>query len=242
MERLIEAMYKENDNQRVTIVAHSMGGPVSLYFLNNIVNQTWKHRYINAFVPISGAWSGANMVLPIIVSGLDSLFPAGIPIVSDYLLHLAPAFQSFQSMFWLLPNPAISKDNVLLSTDTDEYTANDYEQMFNEIGRPDDYIKHQHAVLINGNLTAPNVPVYCLYGIDVPTAESFHYGSGFPHDIEQIVMGNGDGQVNVVSSEVCLKWGESQSDFFSKTYSNVKHIAIVSNQEVLSDIAHIAGI
>ena len=56
---LVEEMYKDNNMTPVTLVAHSMGEPVSLYFLNNIVNQTWKDNYIHAYVPVAAAWDGA---------------------------------------------------------------------------------------------------------------------------------------------------------------------------------------
>ena len=50
----------QNGNRRVTLVAHSMGGPVSLYFLTQFarVTQQWKDTYIKSWVTLSGAWSG----------------------------------------------------------------------------------------------------------------------------------------------------------------------------------------
>ena len=69
VQSLIERMYKDGGNAKVTIVAHSLGGPVSLYFLNNVVNQQWKDTYINAFIPIAGAWSGGNVALEAVISG-----------------------------------------------------------------------------------------------------------------------------------------------------------------------------
>ena len=66
---LIQTMYAAGGNKKVTIVAHSMGGPVSLYFLNNVVTQQWKNTYINAFIPIAGAWSGGGLVLKLLISG-----------------------------------------------------------------------------------------------------------------------------------------------------------------------------
>jgi len=57
------------------LVVHSMGGIVSLYFLNEVVSQQWKDRYINAWVTLSAAWSGGNSVIEqIIFSDLTLLF------------------------------------------------------------------------------------------------------------------------------------------------------------------------
>ena len=49
VKQLIEEMYAER-SQKVTIVAHSMGGPVALYFLNEVVDQAWKDKHVNAFM------------------------------------------------------------------------------------------------------------------------------------------------------------------------------------------------
>ena len=56
LKQLVEQMYKENNNTKVTLVAHSLGGPVSLYFLTSIVTQEWKDTYIDSYIPLAGAW------------------------------------------------------------------------------------------------------------------------------------------------------------------------------------------
>ena len=203
-------MYQVNE-EKVTIVGHSMGGPVTLYFLNNVVSQDWKDEYINAFIPLSGAWSGANMVLPILISGLQSLIP-DIPIISDYLEQLNPAFDSMESMLWLLPHPSVYGHKPLVTTTERGYSPQQYEVLFQDIGKPNHYTRFQSVLAINGEYAAPNVPVYCFYGIDVPTFETFHYGSRFPDGKPDIKNGDGDGQVNRISLDVCLRW--SQQDAF----------------------------
>ena len=60
LKQLVETMYEQNNNTKVTLVVHSMGGPVSLYFLANMVNQQWKDQYIHSYVTLAGAWNGAN--------------------------------------------------------------------------------------------------------------------------------------------------------------------------------------
>ena len=54
-------MHNSSGGEKVTIVIHSMGGIVSLYFLNEVVTQEWKDQYINAWVTLSRAWSGGSI-------------------------------------------------------------------------------------------------------------------------------------------------------------------------------------
>ncbi len=51
---LIKEMYEESGDN---IVVHSMGGPVTLYLLNNVTTQDWKDKYINTFILLAGAWA-----------------------------------------------------------------------------------------------------------------------------------------------------------------------------------------
>ena len=60
-------MYEQNDNMKVTFVAHSYGGPVSLYFLTRIVTQEWKDTYVASYFPLAGASGGTSSL------GLSSL-------------------------------------------------------------------------------------------------------------------------------------------------------------------------
>ena len=55
----MEKTYANGGNKRVVIVVHSMGAPVTLYFLTEIVDQEWKDKYLKAFVTVSGVWRGA---------------------------------------------------------------------------------------------------------------------------------------------------------------------------------------
>lgn len=55
---LVEETYKINNNTPVALIAHSMGGPMSLYFLHQ-QSQEWKDKYIRTIVTLSGAWGGS---------------------------------------------------------------------------------------------------------------------------------------------------------------------------------------
>ena len=218
-------MYSSSGGKKVTLVIHSMGGIVSLYFLNEVVTQQWKDMYINAWVTLSGAWSGGNSVLQ--------------QMISD---NLAPLFRTLESGVWLLPKPSVWGNTVLLTTPNRTYTANDYEDLFTDIRYPQGYQMYQGIVPINENYPAPRVPTYCYYGTNVSTPESYTYGNGLDANETNIVFGDGDGSVNLLSSQVCLKWRNEQSEpFNTATFPGVNHGQMVANTAVLQAVADIVA-
>lgn len=64
----MEETYRVNDNQPVIILAHSMGGPMSLHFLQS-QTESWKDKYIKALVALSGAWGGSVKALKVFAVG-----------------------------------------------------------------------------------------------------------------------------------------------------------------------------
>lgn len=67
--KLIQDTYELNNQTKVILMAHSMGNPVTLYWLNNYVNQAWKDKYIRSFVSLSAPWGGAVKTLRLMASG-----------------------------------------------------------------------------------------------------------------------------------------------------------------------------
>lgn len=68
LKKLIEDTYQENNQTSVMIVAHSMGGPMSLFFLN-MQTQEWKDKYIKSLVTLSGVWGGSMKAVKIYAIG-----------------------------------------------------------------------------------------------------------------------------------------------------------------------------
>lgn len=69
LKQLIQTMYKENGNTKVTLVVHSMGGPVSLHFLTKVVDQQWKDTYIRSYITLAGVWAGNSNGICTLLSG-----------------------------------------------------------------------------------------------------------------------------------------------------------------------------
>ena len=255
LKELIETMYSENGNSKVTIVAHSMGAAITLHFFtqSGVVTQTWKDQYIGNFITLSGAWAGGNEDIQAEISGLglinereDDIF--GIfSYIKDWIRSsLKSILQSFQSTAFLLPRPSVWGSTVLVTTPTQSYTANDYQQLFNDVGFTDGYSMYQVIENVNKDFPSPNVPTHCFYGVGVDTPWSFRYKQSFPGGADEdpeVIMGDGDGSVTLPSSEVCLRWNNNNGghSFRSMTFSGTDHVKILQIMAVLKEIGTTVG-
>ena len=177
VKQLIEEMYAESHNTKVTLVVHSMGGPITLYFLNNVVDQAWKDKYIHAFVPLAGAWSGGNKALQAVISGLgvsdiltdsNQLLLSGLldDVKKDRSVRNGKRFRGLQHQDLIIKLPKVIirdltrtlpgvflmlpvwKDQVLVKTAARDYTANDYEALFRDMGYPLGFTMYSNGILL----------------------------------------------------------------------------------------------
>ena len=237
LKQLIEQMYRENGNTKVTLVVISMGGPVSLYFLTQVVNQQWKDTYIHAYVSLAAAWSGvSNLIVPLLTPPATSTFLV-FPIEAS-TQDLLSVYRSFASIHWLAPRASAFDDVTLVSTPTQNYTSNDYQQLFTDAGYPQGYTQISQN---NLDFPAPNVSTYCLYGLDLQTPLAYIYDDGFPNTQPMIKFGDGDTIVNKESLEVCLRWANSGHPFNSTIFPGVDHFNIISHEAVLQAMGQIVG-
>ena len=248
-------MYSENGNSKVTIAAHSMGAPLMLHFLtqSGVVTQEWKEQYIGNFIPISGGWAGGNVALQNKISGVNLLYkePSLLFRLFDYFQNfltrsLTPILRSFESIHFVFPRPSVWGKTVLVSTPVQSYTASDYKQLFSDLGLTDAFSMYQGIEHINENFSSPNVPTYCFYGVGVDTPLSFRYARSFPKGASRnpsVTMGNGDGSVNIESSEVCLLWTNNNGghSFKSEKFSKISHLEMIEDHRVLRKIGEIVG-
>ena len=230
-------MYRQT-GQPVAMVVHSMGGPVSLYFLNEVVTQEWKNKYIKVYIPLSGAWAGASASLEALVSGILP-FPLGVNPIA-----LRGLERSLPSVYWLAPRAEIYQNQVLVQTliPNANYTANDYQQLFTNVAKyPLGWTKYMPTTSINAGYPYPQVPTYCFYGSNIQTPLTYIYSSDDPSSSPYFINGLGDGVVNNISLEVCLKWAAStnSSGFQSRAFPGVNHGDMVRNTRVLESICNI---
>lgn len=122
LKALVEETYLMNNKAPVTLLAHSMGGPMSLVFLQR-QTQKWKDQYIHSMITLSGAWGGSVKAVKVFAIGDD---------LGAYLLRgsvLKEEQITSPSLGWLLPSKLFWKDDeVLVITDKMNYTMGDLQQ------------------------------------------------------------------------------------------------------------------
>lgn len=146
-----------------------------------------------------------------------------IPVISP--LKIRQQQRTAVSTVWLFPNantwPA---DKVLVQAPTTNYTVRDYQRFFQDVGFPDGWEMRKDTQDLVSALEPPGVPVHCLYGSGVPTAESYRYAK-FPDSEPDVIYGDGDGTVNLRSATQCKRW-------VGKQPQPVKLVELPANEHV----------
>ena len=219
-------MFDENDEKPVTVVGHSYGGLLMLYFLRNEVDQKWKKKYIKAFIPLGSPFGGAT-------KALGALMHGDLPGVDFTIKKLTSMLRSFPSLYFLAPRHDVFQDKVLVKMGTTNFTAENYMDILTYNGGISKYNTTQNH---NKDYQPgdPGVPTYCMYGTGKKTPDRFEGSKKSKLKLKK--DDRGDGTVNRLSLEVCEKWSKTVTIF-----PGVNHMQIIKDKAVLkaiSDIVH----
>ncbi|KAJ8302642.1 hypothetical protein KUTeg_019038, partial [Tegillarca granosa] len=223
LKSLIEETYTLNNNSRVTLVGHSMGNPVTLYFLNH-QTQAWKDKYIQRFITLAGVWGGVIKTLRLFASG-DSL---GLSLVVSPL-KVRPEQRSMPSTAWLMPSDLFwNPDEILIQQPKRNYTLHGY------------YMRQDTENLIR-DLTPPGVEVHCLHGNGLPTPGRLVYDVKSWFDYQpSVIPDDGDGTVNIRSLLGCLQWQKKQKQkVYHEIFKDAEHMKILDMPEIIAYIKHL---
>lgn len=124
MKTLVEETYALAGNTPVTLILHSMGGPMTLNFLH-LQDQKWKDKYIARLISLSGAWAGSAKALKVFAMGddLGSFALSGSVLRAEQITS--------PSLAWLMPSPHIWKpDTILVKTPSRVYNMSNIEEFF----------------------------------------------------------------------------------------------------------------
>lgn len=117
-----------------------------------------------------------------------------------------------------------------MQTPTTNYTVLDYKRLYTDMGFEDGYLLRQDTETLVADLTPPGVAVHCLYGSGVPTSEAFQYSDKFPDVEPTVVLGDGDGTVNLRSAVQCGRWvGKQKQPVVLKELPGNEHVNMLLN-------------
>ncbi|KAM0732660.1 Lysosomal phospholipase A and acyltransferase [Formica fusca] len=233
LKNLVEETYAINNNTPVTLLAHSMGGPMTLIMLQR-QSQKWKAKYINSFITLSAVWAGSVKAIKVFAIGDD----LGAYFLRESILRNEQI--TSPSLGWLLPSKLFWKETeILIQSDLKNYTLNNLQQYFIDIGIPNAWEFKKDNEKYQLDFTAPGVEVHCLYGSKVQTVEKLYYKPGTAIDgYPQLIFGDGDGTVNIRSLEACAHWQKSQKQkLYYQDFPKVDHTNILRNPDILAYIA-----
>lgn len=236
LKALIEQTAK-NSGKRVSLVSHSMGCLQTLYLLNH-QTQEWKDKYIEKWIPLSGPYGGATKELRLHASGDNE----GLPVDS---IKIREEQRSYETNFWLAPVPDRFGDQVIIATPKRNYTARDYEALFDDIGYSAGKKLMKRVLPLTSSATAPGVDVVCMYSNGVATPTQFQYDKKGVDKTPTIVNGDGDGTVNELSLRICDEWTKHGAQTRSAKvmrFSKVSHSGMLTDKNVLKALNAELGI
>lgn len=121
---LVEESYELCGQQRITLIVHSMGGPMALVFLQKQTKE-WKDKYIAQIISLAGAWAGSAKAIKVFAIGddLGSFALSGSTLRAEQITS--------PSLAWLMPSPHFWKpDEVLATTHDKQYTMSNIKEFF----------------------------------------------------------------------------------------------------------------
>lgn len=88
---------------------------------------------------------------------------------------------------------------------------------------------------LTGDLIAPGVEVWCMYGVGLPTAVTYVYDDGFPNaDPVDFVYADGDDTVDSFSMGLCKRWaGQQDQPVHVTEFRGLTHLDMVFHDKVL---------
>ncbi|TVU21953.1 hypothetical protein EJB05_31624 [Eragrostis curvula] len=194
-----DASTKQQGRKNVILFGHSFGGMVALEFAR-AAPAAWREKYIKHLVLVAPLpASGFMESLKNFVSGSDLLY---VPTTTP--LSLRPMWRTFESAIATFPSPSVFGDDTpLVITPRRNYTARDMADLLADVvGAGGDGVVEpfRRRELPKARYFAPPmVPVTCVNGVGSVTPEQLVYSDG-DFDVEpEVVFGDGDGTINLIS-------------------------------------------
>eukprot|EP00111_Clytia_hemisphaerica_P007230 TCONS_00021000-protein len=233
---LTEETYVLNNNEAVTLITHSYGGLMTLYFLNK-VSKSWKKKFIKQWIALAAPFGGSILETLVYASGfVDKKLERVIE-----PLDVRAGQRSFTSNLVLLPSRfAWSDDYVFAQISNKTFTISNISGFLDQVGFHEGTLMMEQIVN-NTELMkmSPGVPISCFYGnkLNSTVNRLIFDKSGFPDHPIGFEYGHGDGSVNLESLVLCEMFADLQKENVTiHELPDVGHLDILENEELFSTI------
>jgi len=195
--RLIEDASRRNQGRKAILFGHSFGGTVALEFVRS-TPMAWRDRHIKHLVLVAPLPAGGFVkTVQYFASGSDLLF---IPGVDPLALTLRPMWRTFETAIVNFPSPAVFGRRPIVITRERNYSAHDMEDFLaaTGYGAAVEPFRRREVPKMD-YFQAPMVPTTCLTGVGIETPEQLVYWDGDFDAEPEIVNGDGDLEINLIS-------------------------------------------
>jgi len=239
LQKLVEDTYVVNQNTKVTLLAHSMGGIHVTQFLNQMT-QPWKDKYVANLISVATPWSGSPKALRAIISG-DNFgieVTSWLPLIDK--MAVRPTLRRSGGTILMLPENAFYNNTVLVKTPKRTYSSSDFHQLFKDLGTPITSEIYDSLDGVVENIKAPQVPMHCLYGENFPTEDHYEYRDGWDKDPIITNSQKGDGTVPEFSLTRCKTFATQQPHpVIMKDFDLADHLSVLNDEELLQYVLSI---
>lgn len=191
LKKLIEEAWDKSGKRKVTLISHSLGGPVTSYFINSHT-KAWKDKYLKKFIAISGPFGGATESLSACLTGET----AGIPVSKLFMKKLE---RDYAGVIWMLNEPNTWRDIPIINGKGTNYIPKAME----EAGTPlSGKLWENRALSVwPQTLRNPGLEMHLVYGTKVKTLFSLNYPNLDFKNPSYTYENEGDGTVPGISLE-----------------------------------------
>jgi lecithin-cholesterol acyltransferase len=208
LKKLIEDIYEQAGNQKVTMYGISAGSMAIHNFLTTQVTQEWKDKYIKKIILHGASFGGAGDALRVLWDHKVSFFPSLYNTES-----LRKMVSTMPTLHGHMPNVHTNEHLVyMIGPDGKEYRAGDLPQLLLDHGKIGEDAKKLFEAsypYIQRDIVSPGVPTYLLFNSVLETPLGYNFKNGW--DKEGIPLTTtGDNTISKDSLYYpCDKWKTS---------------------------------
>ena len=228
--KLVEHAYTTNNNTAVTLIAHSMGNMMTLYWLHN-KPKAWKQKYVKRFIAISAPWGGTIKPIRALVAG-DKF---GIYTMTPLVVRAAQ--RSLPSTHFLISDPRYWEETAILAINrgVKNYTLQNLKELYSDLNITNEWQMFQDSRNLLDPTKPPEVETHCLHGAGVDTPYQFEWNEKYkwPDTQPLVVNGDGDGTVVLRSLAGCLLWKQAEPMRY-QSFDKIEHLAALKSPDVIN--------